>query len=110
MRIDLVLQGLHASVEEETFLLFQLDLDAHAVENLQLDSDRGDARGVNCAVDPVVFWALYAEDGAGEISGQFCLHETQSDYGPEKHDLPVEQARPGNVALDQSENALIDEG
>src|SRR5580692_8027600 len=40
VRIDLVLQRLHAGVKKKALLLFQLDLDADAIEYLQLDADR----------------------------------------------------------------------
>ncbi len=39
MRIDLVLQCLHARVQQQPLLLFQFDLDAHAVEDLEFDPD-----------------------------------------------------------------------
>src|SRR5258708_34535179 len=110
MPIDLVLPGLNSGVTQEAFLLFQFDLDAHAVENFQLDSDGRDAGSVNGAVYPIVVGAFDAENRTGKITRQFGLHETQSDHGPEKHDLPVEQARPWEIALDQAEDALVDEG
>ncbi len=63
VRIDLVLQRLHAGVQQKAFLFFQLDLNAHAVENLQLDSDRcHHARRVDRAVHPVVVGTLDAEN------------------------------------------------
>src|ERR1700674_1035816 len=90
VRIDLVLQRLHARVQQQPLLFLQLDLDAHAVENLQLDADRRHTRCVDGAVDPIVVGTLDAENGAREVLRQFRLQETQANHGPEEHDLPVE--------------------
>ena len=45
----------------------------------------------------------------GKYSDQFGLHETQANDGPEKHDLPVEQAGPRQIASNDANDALIDE-
>ena len=55
VRIDLVLQRLHAGVQQQAFLLFQLDLDAHAVPDLQFGSDHRDRRGVDQQLPPTRF-------------------------------------------------------
>src|SRR5215471_20692325 len=115
MRVDLILQGLHARMQKKPFLLFQFDLNADAVENLDLDSNGGDRRSIDQSEDPQIVGTLDAEDspwpavGRWKVSSELRLHETQPDDRREEHDLPVEQARPWQVAPDQAKDALIDE-
>src|SRR5258708_16588596 len=108
MRIDLVLQGFHACVEEQALLLVQFDLNAHAVEDLELNPDGHRRRGINCRLDPQIA-AVQAENGTRKVSKQLTLYETQADDRGEKHNLPVEQAGRRQVAADQAGNAEIDE-
>ncbi len=42
VRIDLILQRLHAGVQQQALLLLEFDLNAYAVEDLEFDSDRRD--------------------------------------------------------------------
>src|SRR5258708_22561041 len=108
MRIDLVLQGFHACVEEQALLLVQFDLNAHAVEDLELNPDGHRRRGINCRLDPQIA-AVQAENGTRKVSKQLTLYETQADDRGEKHNLPVEQAGRRQVAANKPVNAEIDE-
>src|ERR1700733_3433077 len=108
MRIDLVLQRFHARVQQQPLLFFEFDLDANAVENLQLDADRGYARRIDCAVYPVVVGTLDAKNGVRKILPQFRLYEAQANHSPKEHELPVEQPGPLQIAPDQAKNALVD--
>src|SRR5579862_3603759 len=109
MWIHLVLQRFHARVQKQTFLLFQLDLDADAVKNFQLNADSRYRGCVNRSKNPPVIGTLETEDRSGKVTGEFGFDKTQTDNGREKHYLPVEQPRPRQIALDQAKNTLIDE-
>src|SRR5260370_10286568 len=108
MRIDLVLQGFHACVEEQALLLLQFDLNAHDVEDLELNPDGHRRRGINCRLDPQIA-AVQAKNGTRKVSKQLTLHETQTHYGGEKHDLPVGQAGPRQAAAGTPVDASIHE-
>ena len=95
MRIDLVLQCLHARVEQQPFLFFQLDLYTNAVENLQLDTDRNHRCSVDRCLHPEIVQAFDAENQTRKVSRQLRLHEAQPHDRGKKHDLPVEQPGPG---------------
>ena len=49
---DLILQGGHARLQQESLLLFQLDLQAHAVPDFQLDHDYRDRGRIDQQVHP----------------------------------------------------------
>src|SRR5712672_574104 len=108
MGIDLVLQCFHARVQQQALLLLEFDLNAHAVENLEFDSDRHCRRRINRRLDPQIA-AVKTEDGMWKISRQLALYETQADDRGKKHDLPVKQARRRQIAADQPVDAEIDE-
>src|SRR5215472_13896898 len=107
VRIDLVLQRFHARVQQQALLLFQLDLDAHAVPDLQLRPNHHDGGGVNQHHHPPGL-AVQAETGAVEKARQLGLHQAQANDGDKEHDLPVEQFRRRQVAADHAIKALID--
>src|SRR5258708_12542417 len=109
MRINLVLQRLHAGVQQEPLLFLQFDLSAHAVEYLQLDSNHQCRGCVNRNLNPYITGALKTEDGTRKVSRQLRLHEAQSDDGSKEHDLPVKQARGWQIAPNQPVDAEIDE-
>src|SRR3984957_3400476 len=94
VRIDLVLQSFHVRVQQKAFLLFQLDLDADAVENLELNPDCDDRRGVDRDLYPQVSRSLEGKNRTWEVARQFSLHKPQPNHSRKKHDLPVEQPRP----------------
>src|SRR5208337_178006 len=107
MRIDLILQRLHAGMQKQAFLLFQLDLNADAVKDLELNPNGHRRGGINRHLNPQVA-AVHAEDGMRKISRHLRLYETQTDDRGEEHDLPVEQARGRQVAANQAIDAEID--
>src|ERR1700676_822696 len=108
MRVDLILQRCHASVQEKPFLFFELDLDAHAVPNLQFSSNRDNRSGINRDPDSWIKTfttkALERESGVRKESRQLRLHEPQRYDRHKKQDLPIEQPRCGKVAADHSVN------
>src|SRR3984885_15915185 len=97
MRIDLALQRLHARMQQQPFLFLQLDLNADAVENFELNSNGGHRRGIDRRIDPIVSGTLQTEDGAWKIPRQFGLHKAQADNRDEEYHLPIKQARPLQV-------------
>ncbi len=107
VRIDLVLQRLHARMQQQSLLLLEFDLNPNAVEDFQLDSNGDHRSGVNSSFHPQV-GTLQAENRMRKIARPFHLHKTQSNDGREKHDLPVEQTRSGKVAANQAVNTQID--
>src|SRR5262249_13381586 len=52
MRINLVLQGLHAGIEQEALLLFEFDLNADAVPNFELGADHHNRSGIDQRLYP----------------------------------------------------------
>ena len=104
MRIDLVLQGLHAGVQQQTFLLFEFDLNSDAIPNLKLGADDHNGSSIDERLHPR-FRAFQAESGMGKKARHFRLEQSQHHNGDEEHDLPVEQARPGQIASDPTINA-----
>src|SRR6185437_7925754 len=62
VRVDLILQRGHARLEQEPLLFLQLDLQTHAVPNLQLNHDHRDRRGDEENINP-------ATAGVGHVSG-----------------------------------------
>src|SRR5882762_93007 len=107
MRIDLVLEGFHAGLQQEPFLLFQFYLDPHSTENLQLGSDHHDGGGIDRHLNPPVR-TLQREGRPREVVRQFAMHEPQGHDRDEKHDLPVKQSWLGQVAADPTIKAQID--
>ena len=82
VRIDLVLQRLHARVQKKPLLLFQFDLDSDAVEDLDLDSNRGDGRGVDRDLRPTSCpGSRCAKIERGKYLRNLRLYEPQADYG-----------------------------
>src|SRR5271155_4271321 len=114
MRIDLILQRLHPSLQQQALLFFELHLDAYAVPDLQLSADGDDRCGVNRDPNPRIqaSWteAFDRKDGMGQKSGNLGLHEAQSYDRKKKHDLPIEQTRSGQVAADHAIDTEIDKG
>ena len=108
MRIDLILQRNHARLKQQSFLLFQLDLNSDAVINLQLRTHHHDGRQVNSAFHPEIRM-FQAEDRSRPESPQFRLQKPQSNDGEKKCDLPIEQSRDRQVAANPVIDTQIDE-
>ncbi len=106
VRIDLVLQRLHAGVQQQALLLFQLDLNAHAVPDFQFGPDDRDRGGVDQDFDPPGR-ALQAEGAIGRKARELGLHEAQRHDGDEKHGLPFERVGRGQVAPDPAVDAEV---
>ena len=96
-------------MQQKPFLLFQLDLDAYAIENLDLNSDRRNCRGVDCSPNIEIIRALNAGNRFWKVLRQLRLNETEAHDRDEKHDLPVKQPRTRQVTTNQTKDALIDE-
>src|SRR5579863_6200175 len=109
VRVDLVLQRLHTSVQQKALLLLQFDLNPDTVEDFDLDSDCGHGRGIDQPPYPKVV-TFDTEDPARKIASDCAFNQTQSNNCGEEHDLPVKQARTRQVTANQSEDTLIDEG
>ena len=81
MRIDLVLQRFHARLQQKSLLLFQLDLDAHVVKYLQLDSDRHERGRINATTHPQKFAVLsMLKMIDGKPVTEFGLYEAQAHH------------------------------
>src|SRR5262249_40209399 len=58
--IDRILQGSQARMQQKALLLLQLDLKANAVEDLDLDPDRCNRRGIDQCPDPKIIQTFNA--------------------------------------------------
>src|SRR6516162_7641745 len=96
-------------MQEKPLLLLQLDLYAHAVKHLDLDSDGGHGCSIDQCPDPQIVETFNAVDGSRKIPRQLGLYEAQPDNRSQKHDLPVEEAWARQVSSNQPEHALVDE-
>ena len=108
VRIDLVLQRLHAGVQQQPLLLFQLDLNANAVPDFEFRPDDSDRSGVDQKLHPPGR-ALQAESATGRKTRKLGLHKAQRHDGDEKHGLPFERVRRGQVAPDPAIDAEVHE-
>ena len=109
MRIDLVLQSLHSRLQQQAFLLFELDLNTDAIKNFELSSNHHDRSSVNRGFHPGA-GALKAERGIWKKAGQLGVNKAQRHDRDKEHNLPVEEAGRRKVAPNPAVNAQINEG
>src|ERR1700674_342795 len=120
VRVDLILQRRHARLQQQPFLFFQLYLDANAVEDFQFRAHPHDYRKVDRALHQIPIQsssaalrpqarAFQAEDGIRPEVPDLRLQETQAHDGGEKSDLPIEHARPRQIAPNHAIEGEVDE-
>ena len=80
MRIDLVLQSLHSRLQQQAFLLFELDLNTDAIKNFELSSNHHDRSSVDRGFHPGV-GALQTERGIWKKAGQLGMDKAQRHDG-----------------------------
>src|SRR5208282_2242802 len=119
VRVDLILQRHHSRLQQQPLLLFQLDLDAYAVEDFQFRAHHHDHRQVDRAFDQITIQssagaihpqggAFQAEDGVRPEAPDFRLQKTHAYDGHEKSNLPIEHARPRQIAANHAIEGKVD--
>src|ERR1019366_822350 len=120
VRVDLILQRHHARLQQQPLLLFQLDLDADAVEDFQFRAHHHDHGQVDRALHQIRVessagaihpqaGAFQAEDGVRPVTPDFRLQKTHAYDGHEKSNLPIEHSRPRQIAANHAIEGKVDE-
>ena len=91
-------------------LLLQLDLDAHAVENLEFDPDGRHRRGVDRRPHPQVVGLSMLKMECGKYRASSRLHKTQPTIVVKNMICQSNRRGRRQIAPNQAKNALIDEG
>src|SRR4051794_40819053 len=89
MRVDLILQGLHASVQQKAFLVFQFDDDASVVPDLEGNANTQHDARKNRKHYPRIT-AVKRKDVTREPSAQFESSRFQKHDQSEEGDLPID--------------------
>src|ERR1039457_6266333 len=107
MGIDLALQGFHARLQKQPFLLFEFHFDAHVVQDFERDGNCHDGAGIDCEFDqPTV--AIKRENTARKGAMHLDAHELESEDQQQEGSLPVDQ-RLANAAANPVVDAQVEE-
>src|SRR5947209_11518207 len=105
MRVDLALQCVESGLQEQSLLLFQLQLNSSGIPDLDRNGHSRNGAGVNRNLHPEIV-AAQKEKTIWEGASNLFPQELKQQDADKECNLPI-MSRPGKVAAEPTVNAEI---